>query len=248
MPFCQDYFTHWMMAEKDDWLPESTIPVPFSTAQAAENDRQNSKSDDMQSKPSDRDSKTNQTPALQTQKTLHGPAKLPPHIPHTQSNLQVPAKSQTGGPPHYHSQSSIHGPDTQNTQPRRSSTSHLQSEASFPMRPPGAAAVSSGGPSSVREETDSDLRRPLLDNEEYGKAEALGSGRESEAGLSDRVTEAAVIDFLQQSEGSASESDMQFLANQVLFVTHVRLISSYIRSCTPSSSPSCSSVVLHPSF
>lgn len=235
MPYCEDLFVHWMLGERDDWLPQSAVPLPFHSLQT---EQQNSKQNNH--KNGDESSSKNGHPALtHSQSTLNGQNKstnLHPHKPHTgpmkppqgppSSTTVGPAKSQTGLPPSQqiphpempksqphisHSQSSVHVSNS-TIQPQRSASSfQLNSEVSRPL------GGITGSTPSIREDTESDLRRPLLDSDEYSKEKTVGSSRESDAGMSNRVVDAQLIDFQHQSEGSASENDQHYSSSQVCF-------------------------------
>ena len=230
-PLCQDVSIQWMMAEKDDWIPQSVVPVAFSAVPNPENERQSSKHNlGVQPKPVEENDNSVQ-PLLshngedkpQTLQISESPSSIghgsTSAIPsQSQSYPYGPSILQMQLPTIPHSQSThreVSG--TSKSQPRSSGSSeHSSSEHSFPSRPSGASLHLSA-PASIREEDESDLTEPLLDNDDLRKEKLLGLRSESDAGASDRHSGRPLdTDLLQQSEGLGLESESQNPSNQVL--------------------------------
>lgn len=243
MPYCEDLFVHWMLGERDDWLPQSAVPLPFHSLQTEQQlskqsnhkngDESSSKNGHLALTHSQSTLNGHKSTNLNPQKSLPGPMK--PQGPPSSTTIG-PAKSQTGLPPlqqnpypempksqpHVsHSQSSVQISNS-TIQPQRSASSFpLNLEVSQP------SGGITGSTPSIREDTESDLRRPLLDGDEYSKEKTVGSSRESDAGASNRGVDGQLIDFQHQSEGSASENDQNYTSSQVCFSPNPSLRMAY---------------------
>jgi hypothetical protein len=234
MPNCEDLFTAWMMAEKDDWLPQSVVPVAFTSAQVSESEKQNLRSSNIgsQAKPnSDQQQSVQQLVSLATLKTdvLPPPDSNNRNHQHRRSMSMTRLLSEVSKGGLQPASQAAAAPTTM------SRFSHDVSNGPQSVRPSGVTTTPLSTPSSsVREETDIEFSKTLsLDRGESraalsesgfeagllsrGELRAF-SGRELEVGGgSDRRTDergSAIASFsLQQSEGSVSDSDVQYLAS-----------------------------------
>ncbi|KAG0601458.1 hypothetical protein M758_11G112800 [Ceratodon purpureus] len=226
MPYCQDIFLHWMMAEQDDWLPESAFPVAFS-ADPSEN--QSSKHIlDVQSKFAEENDKNGQPLLPSTNSNGHNESQASPvseasthssnlgsadsGLPHPGPPYGLPIMLMNP-PTHPSSQGNLQSSTSSRNQSQKPAISEQpSSQPSIPSRPPGAI-VPSSAPSSIRGDKESDLTKPLLDNNDFSKL--LGSSSEFDAGLPDKVIDAVYNDLLLQSEGSASENESHHASHQI---------------------------------
>lgn len=230
MPYCQDIFFRWMMGQQDDWVPASTVPVAFS---AVSSESQSSKQNlDVQSKVVEENDKSDQPPppnvlsnehnepqgGLASEASIHSInlGSTTSELPRSGS-LYGPPITLSNPPTNPNSQSTPQPSTSIANQSRRSATSEqLSSQPAAPLRSPGATLPASAS-SSIRRDKESDLTKPLLDSNDYGKP--LGSSSEFDAGVPDKVIDAVYNDLLPQSEGSASESESQHMSNQVIHTT-----------------------------
>ncbi|KAG0570751.1 hypothetical protein KC19_6G184800 [Ceratodon purpureus] len=231
LPLWQDLSLHWMMAEEDDWLPESAVPIAFSAIPKPEHELQNSKHNlDVQAKPTKENDKS-----VQSLVPRNGQNK-----PETLENSEIPPHNLDHGPtsptpPQIHS-SSDGAPITQmqpSTVPHSQSTpreasgasmsqsrfsaksSQSSSEHSFASRP-SEASLRSSAPASIREENESDLTEPLVDFDVSKKEKLLGSSREFDSGASERAAGRPLdTDLLLHSESLGLERESQNPPNQV---------------------------------
>lgn len=204
-PYCQDLFLHWMMAEKDDWIPTTDIPVSFSAVQGSE-PKPNS---EAQPKPGEENDKSDQSKA-QIQQSTDSPAQsighgspaqsigygspAPSPVQSTRSSSQGPPAAAAAPPP---SQPQSGGPQVSRNQSRFAPT--FEQEHSVPSR--------ASAPPSLREGNESDLTMPLLEDENYSRDSSIDLD-------SDRAT-ARPIDLSQLSDGSASLSESELPSHQV---------------------------------
>lgn len=239
MPNCEDLFTAWMMAEKDDWLPQSVVPVAFTSAQVSESEKQNLRSSNIgsQAKPnSDQHQSVQQLVSLATLKTdvLPPPDSNNSNRQHRRSMSMTRLLSEVSKGGLQPASQAAAAPSTV-TPTTMSRFSHDVSNGPQSVRPSGVTTTPLSTPSSsVREESDIEFSKTLsLDR---GESRAALSERGFEAGLlsrgelrafsgrelevgggSDRRTDecgSAIASFsLQQSEGSVSDSDVQYLAS-----------------------------------
>lgn len=227
LPLWRDLSLKWMMAEEDDWIPQSAVPVAFSAVPNPQKGRQSSKHNlDVQAKPVKENDKSVQSlvsrngqdkpQTLQNSENPshnlgHGSAS--PIPPQTQSSPGGSSITQTLPPTVPHSQStSKEACGTSISQSRFSANSEQSSS-----RPSGASLRSSAAPASIREENESDFTEPLLENDDSKKEKLLGSSSEFDAGASERAAGRTFdTDLLQQSESLGVERESQNQFNQVL--------------------------------
>ncbi|CAK9267768.1 unnamed protein product [Sphagnum jensenii] len=239
MPNCEDLFTAWMMAEKDDWLPQSVVPVAFTSAQVSESEKQNLRSSNIgsQAKPnSDQHQSVQQLVSLATLKTdvLPPPDSNNSNRQHRRSMSMTRLLSEVSKGGLQPASQAAAAPSTV-TPTTMSRFSHDVSNGPQTVRPSGVTTTPLSTPSSsVREETGIEFSKTLsLDR---GESRAALSERGFEAGLlsrgelrafsgrelevgggSDRRTDESggtIASFsLRQSEGSVSDSDVQYLAS-----------------------------------
>lgn len=227
-PYCQDLFLHWMMAEKDDWIPQTDIPVAFSAVQNSENERPSSKHNPgIQPKPVEENDKSGQSlPSRKGQNKPQISESPSPSIGHgSAASLPTQAPSSPYGPlvtqmspPTTPSQGNLQASGTNRNQSRFAANSEQSSlEHSFPSTRPSGASVHSSAPPSIREDNESDLTTPLLDDDDYNRDKLLDSSSEFDVGVSDTATPRPFDrDHLQHSDGSASQSESQNPSHQVL--------------------------------
>jgi hypothetical protein len=235
MPNCEDLFTAWMMAEKDDWVPQSVVPVAFTSAQVSESEKQNLRSSNIGSQAkanSDQHQSVQQLVSLATSKTdvLPPPDSNNSNYQHRRSMSMTRLFSEVSKGGLQPASQAAAAPSTM------SRFSHDVSNGPQSVRPSGVTTTPLSTPSSsVREETDIEFSKTLSLDRGESRAAALSergfeadllsrgelrafSGRELEVGGgSDRRTDehgSAVASFsLPQSEGSVSDSDVQYLAS-----------------------------------
>jgi len=220
-PYSQDLFLHWMMAEKDDWIPQSDIPVAFSALQNSENERSGSKPNpDVQPKPVEENGRSGQSLTSRNGQSKPQISESPSQSIGHGSPVSLPSQTQSSpyvsvthmppptAPP---SQSSLPDSGTDRNQSRFAANSEQSSfEHSFPSRP--------SAPPSIREDQESDLTTPLLDDDDYSRTttKPLDSSSEFDARASDTATARPLdTDLLLLSQGSASQNDSQNPSSQV---------------------------------
>lgn len=269
LPYCEDFFLNWMMADKDNWLPQSTFPFPFFDSQLSEAEREtfkqmaetySSSSDESGHQPLPRPPNTrnaqNKPPqgqapksaVFKSQKYAYGShtnpaqpstsARLPNHDhlqPRRSSSDSLFSRFSAPKPPRSASSDHLHALGSVPKPPRPSSSDHLNAQGSVPKPPRSASKVhrlsalvsdpvqASGSTAlSLASPLLSKESRPLLkyqENDESQKEEAWESARDSDLGTLRMAMDTRPKDWSSHSEGSASESDMQFLATQVIMAT-----------------------------
>jgi hypothetical protein len=247
LPLWQDLSLHWMMAEKDDWIEQSAVPVAFSAIPNPENERQSSKRNpDAQPKePVEEHDKSVQSltsrnigqdkpHTLENSESLshslgHGSTPLTqpqtqPQVPHGPSNAQMQL---TAVP---HSQSAPReawGTGISQSRGSDASAEQARPEHSFSSRLLGASPHAPA-PASIREENESDLAEPLLDGDDSKKEKPLGLSSESDADrvpASDRAAASRPSDtdpLQPPPESSSSETweSQNPRSNQLQVVSH----------------------------
>lgn len=193
MPFCEDIFLNWMLADKENWLPTSKFPFPFFDSQSSEASKQ---SGELHSSSSDESSRSG-----------HGHNKPP--------KTQVKSQKQNQAQEQQEQQ-----PSSDGLKPRRScsdllavlkpvrsaSADQLNAQAAVrkPPRSSSRVRLSTRESAPVRALLPRLSSKPLLADEPAQQLDVIRSAMESSS-----------KDFSLQSEGSLSDSDVQFLANQV---------------------------------
>lgn len=237
LPYCEDFFLNWMMADKENWLPQSTFPFPFFDSTEREAFRKN---DEAHSSSSDESVR----PVPRSLNPRNAQSK-PPKAKACRSGVPPPSKSQKYALAQ--PSTSAQGPNPDALQPRRSTSDlsslgfsgrkpprsaraeHLNAQASVPnpLRVRSSAFVSNPvqafGPSALsvtspllnKESSKSDFMRPLLKADESSKDEEWESARDLDLRTVRTAMDTRPKDCSSHSEGSASESDVQFLATQV---------------------------------
>lgn len=190
MPFCEDIFLNWMLADKENWLPTSKFPFSFFDSQSAEASKQ---SNELHSSSSDESSRSG-----------HGHNKPP--------KAQVKSQKQK--------QAQEQQPSSDGLRPRRSysgllsglkpvrsaSADQLNAQASVPKPPRSSSRVRL----STLESAPVRALLPMLSSKS-----SLADEPAQQLDMVRSAMESRSKDFSLQSEGSVSDSDVQFLANQV---------------------------------
>ncbi|KAG0557386.1 hypothetical protein KC19_11G125600 [Ceratodon purpureus] len=242
LPYFEDFFLDWMVADKDNWLPISAFPLPFFDSQLSEAERKLFKRiAETQSSSSDENGHQSQSTRNGQSKppkgeASQGPSKAQNHAHFSHANSYQPNTS-TQDSNHSFLHSLRSNPDhsifklpsskpprsvssdnlnTQSSVPRPpkpiTAAAHLSAVLSDPVQAIGSTALSLTSPSMNKESM------PLLDYERPCKEENFGS-----AGDDSRSK-----DYSVHSEGSASESDIQFLDTQVANPEGVNELSSVV--------------------
>jgi hypothetical protein len=125
LPYCEDFFLDWMVADKDNWLPTSAFPLPFFDSQMSQAERKHFKRNaETQSSSSDENGGHGRQSNPRSQSTHNGqnkppkagasqgPSKAQKHAHFSHANSRQPSTS---------TQESNHGL----LHPRRSSSDHF---------------------------------------------------------------------------------------------------------------------------
>lgn len=196
MPFCEDIFLNWMLADKENWLPTSKFPFSFFDSQSAEASKQ---SNELHSSSSDESSRSG-----------HGHNKPP--------KAQVKSQKQK--------QAQEQQPSSDGLRPRRSysgllsglkpvrsaSADQLNAQASVPKPPRSSSRVRL----STLESAPVRALLPMLSSKS-----SLADEPAQQLDMVRSAMESRSKDFSLQSEGSVSDSDVQFLANQVFLAFYL---------------------------
>jgi hypothetical protein len=189
MPFCEDIFLNWMMADKENWLPTSTFPFPFFDSQASEASKQ---SNELHSSSSDESSRSG-----------HGHNKPPKAQVKSQKQAQEQQASSDAIRPRRTYSDLLSG-----LKPVRSaSADQLNAQASVPKPPRSSSRVRL----STLESAPVRALSPMLSSDHVMLADEPARQLDMVRSAMDSSSK----DYMLQSEGSVSDSDVQFLANQV---------------------------------
>lgn len=231
LPYCEDFFLDWMLADKDNWVPTSAFPLPFFDSQLSEAERKLFKRNaEIQSNSSDENGRHGHESDPHSQAS-QGPSKVQKHshFGHVNSyesrsptqesdhDLLQPRRScselifsnSSSKPPRSTSSDYLNVQPSVPKPPRTFSRAHLSARFSDPVPSTGSTAHALTSP-LIRKES-----LPLLDYDEFHEEEVWGSAGDSESGISSMAIDSRSKDYSSHSEGSASESDVQFLATQV---------------------------------